>query len=103
MLADGCDLGELPGIGENLTEKIATLVETGALPLLDEVEQRVPRQLAELTGIEGLGLKRVQQLYHRGWLSAGDVVNTHGLPRLTQEVTDHARIARRGNLRPLSR
>lgn len=63
MLADGRDLSELPGIGEDLAEKIATLVETGALPLLDEVEQRVPRQLAELTRIEGLGPKRVQQLY----------------------------------------
>ncbi len=63
MLSDGRDLSELPGIGEDLAEKIATLVETGALPLLDEVEQRVPRQLAELTRIEGLGPKRVQQLY----------------------------------------
>ena len=63
MLDEGRDLSELPGIGEDLAEKIATIVETGSLPLLDEVEQRVPRELADLTRIEGLGPKRVQQLY----------------------------------------
>ena len=63
LIEEGRDLSKLPGIGEDLAEKIATLVETGSLPLLEEVEQRVPRALAELTRIEGLGPKRVQQLY----------------------------------------
>jgi len=63
LLAEGKDLSELPGIGDDLAEKIATLVDSGELPLLEEVEQRVPAELAEMTEIEGLGPKRVGQLY----------------------------------------
>ncbi|MGM0516288.1 MAG: DNA polymerase/3'-5' exonuclease PolX [Pseudomonadota bacterium] len=63
LLAEGQDLSELPGIGEDLSAKIATLVETGSLPLLEEVEKRVPAALAKMTEIEGLGPKRVGQLY----------------------------------------
>jgi DNA polymerase (family 10) len=74
LLAEGKDLTELPGIGEDLSAKIATLVETGELPLLEEVERRVPAALAEMTEIEGLGPKRVGQLYRElGIRSIGDL------------------------------
>ncbi|MFW5954532.1 MAG: helix-hairpin-helix domain-containing protein, partial [Guyparkeria sp.] len=63
LLAEGHDLAELPGIGKDLAGKIATLVDTGELPVLNEVEARVPAALAEMTEIEGLGPKRVGQLY----------------------------------------
>ncbi|MFW6379599.1 MAG: DNA polymerase/3'-5' exonuclease PolX [Guyparkeria sp.] len=63
LLAEGRDLAELPGIGKDLAGKIATLVDTGELPVLNEVEARVPAALAEMTEIEGLGPKRVGQLY----------------------------------------
>ena len=57
------DLTELSGIGKDLAEKIATLVHTGKLPLLDEVEEDVPEELSDLMHVEGLGPKRVQALY----------------------------------------
>ena len=63
LLAAGRDLARLPGIGDDLAQKIATIVETGSLPLLDEVEQKAPRTLAELTRIDGLGPRRVRQLH----------------------------------------
>ncbi len=63
LLAEGRDLAELPGIGKDLAGKIATLVDTGELPVLNEVEARVPAALAEMTEIEGLGPKRVGQIY----------------------------------------
>lgn len=63
MLADGADLSELPGIGEDLAGKIAELVETGRLPLLEEVEGRTAPGLSEITRIEGLGPRRVQKLH----------------------------------------
>jgi DNA polymerase (family 10) len=63
MLADGQDLSELPGIGKDLAHKIEQAAQTGHLPLLDEIEQRLPPGLARLLGVPGLGPKRVRALY----------------------------------------
>lgn len=63
MLAEGADLSELPGIGKDLAGKIAEIVKTGHLGLLEEVEDRTPPGLAKLLGVPGLGPKRVQALY----------------------------------------
>jgi DNA polymerase (family 10) len=63
LLAEGADLSELPNVGDDLAAKIETIVETGELPLLAEVEARVPGQLSDLMRIEGLGPKRVRTLY----------------------------------------
>ena len=63
LLASGKDLSELPGIGEAIAEKIQTIVNTGRLPQLDEVEARTPAALSDLMKIEGLGPKRVKTLY----------------------------------------
>jgi DNA polymerase (family 10) len=59
------DLTELPGIGKDLAEKLIVIVKTGELPLLKEVESRIPAVLSELLKIEGLGPKRVQILYKK--------------------------------------
>ena len=59
----GADLAELPGIGADLAGKIAAIVHTGKLPLLDQLRARVPRPLVEMTRIEGLGPKRAKALY----------------------------------------
>jgi DNA polymerase (family 10) len=63
LVAAGINLDELPNIGKDLAGKVETLVKTGALPLLTEVESRVPGQLSDLMAIEGLGPKRVKALY----------------------------------------
>jgi DNA polymerase (family 10) len=63
MLDEGEDLSELPGIGEDLAGKIETLIETGELPLLKELEARVPEGLAEITHVAGIGPKRAWKLY----------------------------------------
>ena len=63
MIEQGEDLSELPGIGEDLAGKIETLIETGELPLLKEVEARVPEGLAEITHVAGIGPKRAWKLY----------------------------------------
>jgi DNA polymerase (family 10) len=63
MVKEGDDLTELPEIGKDLAQKITTMVETGKLPLLKEVESRTPGALSDLMKIEGLGPKRVKTLY----------------------------------------
>jgi DNA polymerase (family 10) len=63
LVGSGADLDALPGIGKDLAEKIATIVRTGKLPLLEQVRAKVPAALVEMTRIEGLGPKRAKALY----------------------------------------
>jgi len=63
MIEAGDDLSALPAIGEDLAEKIATIVETGHLPLLDDIEKHLPPGLARLLDVPGLGPKRVRVLH----------------------------------------
>ena len=86
MVKEGKDLSELPEIGKDLARKIQTLVETGKLPLLREVEARTPAALSDLMKIEGLGPKRVKILY-----KALDI----------HSIEDLKRAARNGRIREL--
>ncbi len=62
LLAEG-RLGELPGFGKALVEKIGTLVATGRLPQLEERLAQLPPGLFDILQIEGLGAKRVKLLW----------------------------------------
>lgn len=59
------DLAEIPGIGNRIAKKITTIVKTGRLPQLEQLEKHTPRALTELLKIEGMGPKRVKKLYQR--------------------------------------
>lgn len=65
MLDDGEDLSELPDIGEDLAGKIAEIVETGHLGLLDEIAEEVPEALVEVTAVPGVGPKRARALFEQ--------------------------------------
>ena len=55
-------LGELPGIGDALREKITTLVNTGKLPYLEELRTTIPSGLLSLLDLPGLGPKKLRIL-----------------------------------------
>lgn len=65
LVRQGSDLTELPGIGTDLAEKIATIVKSGSLPLHRQLTRKVPGGLLDLLRIPGLGPKRVSQLHSR--------------------------------------
>jgi DNA polymerase (family 10) len=85
-LASQDRLDELPGIGRDLAGKIATILDTGTLPLLGELTGRTPESLVQMLRIPGLGPKRAKQIY-----------DTLGITTLEQLET----AARRGRLRTL--
>lgn len=62
-LRKGEDLTKLKGIGQDLADKIKTIVETGKVELLSRLESEVPPELNTLMNIQGLGAKRVKKLY----------------------------------------
>lgn len=54
---------ELPGIGATIAEKISALVSEGEIPATTKLKAKIPAGLVEITGIPGLGPKRVRQLH----------------------------------------
>ena len=55
-------LTDLEGIGSDLAGKIETLLDTGRLPLLEELEREVPAVVFDLMRVPGLGPKKVKAL-----------------------------------------
>jgi DNA polymerase (family 10) len=56
-------LDEIEGIGKDLADKISTLVETGSIPLLDELRAAVPESVLAMLRVPGLGPKRAALLH----------------------------------------
>lgn len=55
-------LTDLDGVGADLAAKIEVLLDTGRLPLLDELRARVPAVAFELMRVPGLGPKKAKSL-----------------------------------------
>ena len=73
-------LGELPGIGDALREKITTLITTGKLPYLEELRSSIPAGLLPLLDLPGLGPKKLRALR--------DKLKIESLAALTQACQD---------------
>ena len=58
-------LGDVPGIGKALTEKIETLFKTGELEFFDKLKDSVPSGLLDLLEVPGLGGKKINALYQK--------------------------------------
>ena len=59
---EGADLTEMAGIGTDLAEKIATIVNKGSLPLHSQLVKKLSPGVLDLLRIPGLGPKRVKLL-----------------------------------------
>jgi DNA polymerase (family 10) len=57
------NLTDIPGIGDAISQKCRTLVETGKIPQLEELRQEVPPELLQIMRVPGLGGKRAKTLY----------------------------------------
>jgi DNA polymerase (family 10) len=57
-------LTDIEGIGKDLAEKVATLVTTGSLPMLEELLAEIPESVLAMLRVPGLGPKRAATLYH---------------------------------------
>ncbi len=55
-------LTEIEGIGADLAGKIETLLDTGQLPMLDDLKAKIPAVVFELMRVPGLGPKKVKAL-----------------------------------------
>jgi DNA polymerase (family X) len=62
LFAEGT-LTEIPGIGPALAEKIGEMLTTGNLVFYQKLAQEIPPSLVELMRVEGIGPKRIKQIY----------------------------------------
>ncbi len=62
-VADEDGLTDLPGIGKDIAASIRELLDTGRLSVLDEITAEVPRELATLTRLDGVGPKKARKLW----------------------------------------
>lgn len=81
MVQKGEDLTKLPGIGDDLANKLKEIVETGHCAMLDKLHKQLPSTITELLKIPGLGPKRVSALYHE--------LDIHTMEQLQRAVRDH--------------
>ncbi len=56
-------LRSVPGIGDTIFANVRSLVETGRLPVYDELRTSFPRGLSECLRVPGLGARKVKLLY----------------------------------------
>lgn len=93
MIEAGENLADLPSIGDDLAHKIAEIVATGKLHLLDEVSGRMPSGLSDIVALPGLGPKRAKLFYdHLGVRSRGELASkiksgaANGLPGIGKTI-----------------
>jgi DNA polymerase (family 10) len=56
---------EIPSIGKAIASKIEEFVKTGGIRYLEELKTKIPINIDELYGIEGIGPKTIKMLYDK--------------------------------------
>jgi DNA polymerase (family 10) len=68
------ELEEIPGVGKDIAQKIAELLDTGTFKLLQEVEAQFPPGVASLLSVPGVGPKRARELYEGAGIDSLDAL-----------------------------
>ena len=66
-------LVDVEGIGKDLAAKCEVLIDTGHLPLLDELLEDIPRSVLDLLRVPGLGPKKAADLRDALTRSGGNI------------------------------
>lgn len=72
MLTAGQDLTTIKGIGKEIAEKSRVMIETGALPQLVQLTERLPVGLLEIVKIKGVGPKQAATVWEKLGVSTVD-------------------------------
>lgn len=93
---DKKELTSIRGIGADLSAKIVTLVETGKLPMLDELQSQLPPSVLALVRIPGVGPKKAAALHKelgittleqlKAACEAGQVSKLKGFGEKTEQI-----------------
>ena len=75
------DLQKLPGIGTHIAERLEELLVTGRMKYFEELKEKVPPGLVELTKVRGLGPRTASLLYEK--------LGITNLAQLEKAVSEH--------------
>lgn len=96
MVKNGEDLTKLPGIGNDLAEKINNIVNNKELELLKKLEEKMPIDFIGLMHIQGLGPKKIKKLYDElniknidELAQAAEQGKIHKLPEFSIKTEEH--------------
>lgn len=106
------ELEEIDRVGENIGDKISEYLKTGELEYYEELKQDLPVDIEALTAVEGLGPKKVKEIYQAKDVTdldeleeaaeSGEIAEIEGFGEKTQEnILNHIDMARRGQERML--
>ncbi len=62
-VANRDELETIPGVGKAIAEKIRKFLETGTIPLLEKLRERIPIKVMEIEAIPGIGPKTIKIIY----------------------------------------
>ena len=92
----GRNLTDIQGIGKDLAQKVADLVKTGSLAILDELLEEIPESVLAMLRVPGLGPKKAAALYQelgihtldqlRAACEAGEVRTLKGFAAKTEQA-----------------
>ncbi len=110
LVAEGVDLTKLPGIGQDLSDAIHEILETGRFSKLEALKKELPEGLDKLLAIEGLGPKRIRQLYDTFGITSlpelaklaesGDIYTLKGFgPKLVAKILKGVALAKKSGHR----
>ncbi len=110
LLRNGMDLTRLPGIGSDLSDAIEEIVTTGKFSKLEALKKELPEGIDRLLAIEGLGPKRIRQLYDAFGITSleelakkaesGEIYTLKGFgPRLVEKILKGVRLAKKAGRR----
>jgi DNA polymerase (family X) len=72
-------LGEIPGVGKDLADKIGEYLRTGRMKDVDALQQEIPRGVVELMSVPGVGPKTAKLLYDKAGVR--DIATLEALAR----------------------
>jgi DNA polymerase (family 10) len=96
IVSTGGDLPKIPGIGQDLEQKIRLLSMDAPVPLAKQLSKRISHDLIDMTNIPGLGPKRVKALHEtlkiesfgdlRRALDSGEIAKVRGIGAVTRKA-----------------
>ena len=99
------ELGSIPGVGEAIGSKIREMLETGTFRAYEEIRHTIPKEIEEITAVQGIGPRTAHLLYTRlgvkdlkGLLKAAEEHRIRRIPGMGVKMEENILIAAKRQL-----
>lgn len=99
------EIGSIPGVGEAIESKIKEMLDTGTFKAFEEIRRTIPKDIEEITAVQGIGPKTAHLLYSKlgikdlqGLLKAAEEHRIRRIPGMGVRTEEHILIAAKRQL-----